>query len=72
MQQDVRSGLCPLCAFSRRVGTARGTQFLLCARSKLEPEFVRYPPQPVLRCRGFNDRFGDREAASRADPGGSP
>ncbi len=46
-------GLCPICAHRREVPNTRGSVFLLCERSRSEPEYPRYPRQPVLSCPGF-------------------
>jgi hypothetical protein len=46
-------GLCASCRFARTVRSARGSRFLLCGRSELEPSFPRYPRLPVARCGGF-------------------
>lgn len=46
------AGLCADCRYARRLANRRGSVFLLCARAATEPEFLRYPPLPVLRCRG--------------------
>jgi hypothetical protein len=47
------AGLCPRCAYVKRLRSDRGSTFLLCARSKDDPRFPKYPPQPVLACDGF-------------------
>lgn len=58
-------GLCAACRWARVVGSARGSAFLRCGRSDLDPAFRRYPPLPVLRCAGFeaaqHDEAGDAE-----------
>jgi hypothetical protein len=46
-------GLCDSCAHVRAVTSARGSTFLLCERSKSDPRYPKYPPQPVVRCAGF-------------------
>ncbi len=51
-------GLCETCAHLRQVTSARGSTFLLCERSRTDPRYPKYPPQPVVRCAGF-----EREAA---------
>lgn len=71
VQQDAGLSLCPSCVFSRRLGTVPEKQFLLCARSKLDHEFVRVPPQPVLSCPGFDSRFGNKDDIGRPEPEGS-
>lgn len=47
-----RAGLCASCTWARRVESARGSTFLRCGRSDLDPAFRKYPPLPVLQCRG--------------------
>ena len=54
-----RIGLCASCRFRRDVRSARGSWFLLCRRSSLEPGFPRYPSLPVLRCAGYEPRGVD-------------
>ncbi|MBK7643246.1 MAG: hypothetical protein IPJ19_09370 [Planctomycetes bacterium] len=45
--------LCETCRHVRRVESAKGSVFFLCRRSETEPVFRKYPPQPVVECRGF-------------------
>jgi hypothetical protein len=47
------AGLCDSCRHQRLVPNTRGSVFSLCARSRTEPEFPRYPRLPVLECPGF-------------------
>jgi len=47
------AGLCATCRFAEAVVSARGSRFLLCLRSKTDPDFPKYPRLPVLRCRGY-------------------
>ncbi len=57
MMEDVRTlqqGLCAACLHARRVASDRGSVFVMCARSKTDPRFPRYPPLPVLSCAGFD------------------
>ena len=49
-----RVGLCAACVHHRVVETRTGSRFFLCQRSRTDPAFPRYPPLPVLRCRGFD------------------
>jgi hypothetical protein len=37
------------------VGNRKGSRFFLCERSKHDPRYPRYPPLPVLRCRGYEE-----------------
>ncbi len=46
-------GLCAQCAHRREIRSDRGGVFSMCLRSFREPEYPKYPPLPVLRCRGF-------------------
>lgn len=46
-------GLCDGCTFRRLVKNRRGSIFLLCQRSEEDPRYPKYPPLPVLTCRGF-------------------
>lgn len=56
-------GLCATCQFRREVHNKRGSVFILCQRSETEPGFPKYPPLPVLRCRGYEreDEIADRQ-----------
>jgi hypothetical protein len=44
--------LCETCRNVREVRTAR-SRFLLCELSVTNAALQKYPPQPVLRCDGF-------------------
>ena len=44
--------LCETCQWLREVATAR-SRFLLCERSKTDAAYPKYPPQPVVRCLGY-------------------
>ena len=45
--------LCETCQLMREVITPKGSRFLLCQLSKTSPEYPKYPPQPVVRCEGY-------------------
>jgi hypothetical protein len=47
------SGLCPGCAHVRILESDKGSRFFLCELSNEDGRFSKYPPQPVLRCAGF-------------------
>jgi hypothetical protein len=49
-------GLCAICAHQVEVRNTRGSVFSLCARSRTDPAYPRYPRLPVLECRGFEQR----------------
>ena len=44
--------LCETCANMREVRTAR-SRFLLCELSVTNADYPKYPPQPVVRCGGY-------------------
>ncbi|HYK83329.1 MAG TPA: hypothetical protein VEU55_09315 [Gemmatimonadales bacterium] len=56
MSTPAQVGLCLTCRWMRRVVTRRGSIFFRCSRAETDPRFVRYPPLPVLRCGGFEER----------------
>lgn len=58
-------GLCGRCRHARTVRSRRGSRFWLCARSRSDPRFPRYPTLPVLSCAGFQaDGDGDLDAGT--------
>jgi hypothetical protein len=56
--RDSNAGLCPGCAHSRRVDSARGSTFFLCELSRTDPRFPKYPRLPVLTCAGYQPAPG--------------
>ena len=48
----MRTSLCETCKNVREVRTAR-SRFLLCELSVTNAAYPKYPPQPVLRCDGY-------------------
>jgi hypothetical protein len=48
--------LCETCARMREVVTPKGSRFLLCQLSQTEPDYPKYPAQPVRRCDGYRKR----------------
>lgn len=54
-------GLCVACTQVRVVRSGRGSVFLMCERGlRRESGYAKYPPLPVLTCRGF-ERAADVE-----------
>jgi len=49
------ASLCEKCALMREVVTPR-SRFLFCLLSKTEPDYPKYPPQPVVRCDGYRKK----------------
>jgi hypothetical protein len=48
-----REGLCDTCAHARRVVNDRGSVFVRCAYSTVDPAFPKYPRLPVLACSAY-------------------
>ena len=55
-------GLCETCRHQRLVRTTRGSEFSLCARSRQDPSYPRYPRLPVTSCAGHEPRPPGSEA----------
>jgi hypothetical protein len=47
--------LCETCSSMREVVTPKGSRFLLCQLSQTNPDYPKYPPQPVVRCDGYQE-----------------
>ena len=47
--------LCDVCIFRRVIVSNKGSRFLLCEKSKSDPRFPKYPPQPLVQCEGFQE-----------------
>jgi hypothetical protein len=48
------AGLCATCSQARLTVSDRGSRFVRCERARTDPSFARYPPLPVLSCRGYD------------------
>ena len=48
-----RVGLCGACRHARTIRSAKGSEFWLCERSKVDARFSKYPRLPVRTCAGF-------------------
>jgi hypothetical protein len=60
------TSLCETCKNVREVRTAR-SRFLLCELSVTNTVYPKYPPQPVVRCGGY--QLGDEQ--QQVEPGDS-
>jgi hypothetical protein len=40
----------------------KGSRFVLCERSKTDPDYARYPRLPMLKCAGFEQEGFATEA----------
>jgi hypothetical protein len=56
------TGLCADCIHARVVESSKGSAFLLCQLSKMDPRFPKYPRLPVLSCSGY-ERFAQEGSA---------
>jgi len=54
----MNTSLCETCQRMREVRSGKGSRFLLCELALSEPEYPKYPGQPVLSCRGYAKRDG--------------
>jgi hypothetical protein len=54
----------------KEVRTPKGSRFLLCERSRSDPRYAKYPPQPVVKCAGYEgagwDDGQDSQGAGRS------
>jgi hypothetical protein len=53
------TSLCESCRHLREIVSGKGSRFLLCLLSQSDARYPRYPPQPILRCGGFEHRTGE-------------
>ncbi|NNE09778.1 MAG: hypothetical protein HKN20_14555 [Gemmatimonadetes bacterium] len=51
--EDRRAGLCASCMHARLIESDRGSRFLLCALSRADSRFRKYPTLPVTLCAGY-------------------
>ena len=47
--------LCGKCSHAKEIVTGTGSRFLLCQLSQADRRFAKYPPQPVVRCVGYEE-----------------
>ena len=63
--------LCESCQNMREVRTAR-SRFLLCELSVTNDNYPKYPPQPVVRCEGYEVKDVLIRPETTADHEGNP
>jgi hypothetical protein len=54
-------GLCGSCANARIIENRRGSRFYMCALSRVDPAFPKYPPLPVVKCSGYRPHERGKE-----------
>jgi hypothetical protein len=59
--------LCETCTSMREVVTPKGSRFLLCQLSESNPDYPKYPPQPVVRCEGCRPRETNEEDTTQEE-----
>jgi len=47
--------LCETCFYRREIVSGTGSRFLLCEKSQMDRRFQKYPSQPVVRCKGYEE-----------------
>lgn len=52
-QRLLTASLCGNCRWMREIVSGKGSRFLLCQLSLSDGSFRKYPPQPIVRCRGY-------------------
>ena len=57
-ERRLYGGLCERCKHMKIVRSERGSRFLMCARSRSDKSFAKYPPQPVISCLGWEEYAG--------------
>ena len=58
----MQDSLCESCSWVKEIVSGRGSRFLMCERSKADPRFPKYPPQPIGHCEGHTADGGAPEA----------
>jgi len=53
---DMPQSLCESCWWMREVTTLKRSRFLLCQLSQTNSAYPKYPPQPVVRCQGYQQK----------------
>jgi hypothetical protein len=64
---SVNPGLCETCTHVQIVRSSKGSSFVLCRLSEVDPAFRRYPTLPVIACRGY-ERGPERPALYEREP----
>jgi hypothetical protein len=49
----VPAGLCARCVQARSITSSRGSVFIQCQLSFVDPRFPKYPRLPVVECSGY-------------------
>lgn len=52
------TGLCGTCRHAAVIVNDRGSRFVRCERSRLDPAYPKYPRLPRLDCPGYDNKPG--------------
>jgi hypothetical protein len=55
---SMTNSICQTCAHMREIVSGKGSRFMLCQLAQDDPRFPKYPPQPIARCDGHQEREG--------------
>jgi hypothetical protein len=58
MTTSLTNSLCETCRQMREIVSGKGSRFLLCQLAQDDTRFPKYPPQPITRCDGYQEREG--------------
>jgi hypothetical protein len=50
----IDAGLCSRCRHAREIASDRGSVFIMCQFSAIDPSFPKYPRLPVLSCTAYS------------------
>jgi hypothetical protein len=53
-KSELNAGLCSSCLNARRIASDRGSVFIMCKVSAIDPAFPKYPRLPVLSCSAYS------------------
>ena len=61
--------LCAMCSHRKEIVSGKGSRFLLCEKSATDRRFQKYPPQPIIRCDGYEKSDEDQDRFVRRTTG---
>ncbi|MFY9469270.1 MAG: hypothetical protein WAP37_04055 [Solirubrobacterales bacterium] len=53
-----RYGLCDTCVNAKLIRNTRGSVFMMCMLHTVDARFPKYPPVPIIECRGYAEPSG--------------
>ena len=60
-RSGIIQSLCQNCCHEKDIVSGKGSRFLLCELSQTDFRFAKYPPQPVVRCVGYEGSVEENE-----------